>query len=288
MTGYGKGSAVTELYDIQVEIKSVNHRFLDLNFRIPTFLSGLEMKLRDVVKSGIARGSVTVFVNLTKKPEAQNIRNIDENIARLYTEMLNGLTQKLNIKGEVTLDILLKFNDIFAQTQKNEGDEDTIKAVMTALDEAIIDINKYRSLEGNELQNDLEIKLFELGQFVDEIEKHSKDAVQIQFDRLKERVDKFVDANSINKERLEHELVLISDKVDISEEIARLRSHIELFKKTLELDKPLGKTLNNITQELHREASTTSAKTNLTEISHISVKLKEVIENIREQVQNAE
>ena len=159
---------------------------------------------------------------------------------------------------------------------------------MSALDEAIIDINKYRDQEGNELNNDFDIRLFELGQFVDEIEKHSKEAVQIQYNRLKERVDKFVDANSINKERLEHELVLISDKVDITEEITRLRAHIELFKKTMESDKPLGKILNNIVQEMHREASTTSAKTNLTEISHISVKLKEVIENIREQVQNVE
>ena len=288
MTGYGKGSATTELYDIQVEIKSVNHRFLDLNFRMPSFLSGTEMKFRDVIKSGIARGSVTAFVNLTKKPTAQNIRAIDENIAKMYTDMLNNLKQKLGIKGEVTLDILLKFNDIFAQAQKDEGDDDTIKAVMSALDEAIIDINKYRDHEGNELNNDFDIRLFELGQFVDEIEKHSKDAVQIQYNRLKERVDKFIDSSSINKERLEHELVLISDKVDISEEITRLRAHIELFKKTMESDKPLGKILNNIVQEMHREASTTSAKTNLTDISHISVKLKEVIENIREQVQNVE
>jgi uncharacterized protein (TIGR00255 family) len=288
MTGYGKGSASTELYDIQVEVKSVNHRFLDLNFRMPSFLSGTEMKFRDVIKSGIARGSVTAFVNLTKKPAAQSIRAIDENIAQMYTDMLNNLKNKLSIQGEVTLDILLKFTDIFAQAQKDEGDDDTVNAVLSALDEAIIDINKYRDQEGNELNNDFDIRLFELGQFVDEIEKHSKDAVQIQYDRLKERVDKFVDANSINKERLEHELVLISDKVDISEEITRLRSHIELFKITMESDKPLGKILNNIVQEMHREASTTSAKTNLTEISHISVKLKEVIENIREQVQNVE
>ncbi|NOR45374.1 MAG: YicC family protein [Candidatus Delongbacteria bacterium] len=288
MTGYGKGSASTELYDIQVEIKSVNHRFLDLSFRMPSFLSGTEMKFRDVIKSGMARGSVTAFVNLTKKPAAQNIRAIDKNVAQMYTDMLNDLKQKLNLGGEVTLDILLKFNDIFAQPQKDEGDDDTVKAVLSALDEAIIDINKYRDLEGNELNNDFDIRLFELGQFVDEIEKHSKDAVRIQYDRLKERVDKFVDANSINKERLEHELVLISDKVDISEEITRLRAHIALFKKTMESDKPLGKILNNIVQELHREASTTSAKTNLTEISHISVKLKEIIENIREQVQNVE
>ena len=288
MTGYGKGSASTELYDIQVEIKSVNHRFLDLNFRMPSFLGGTEMKFRDAIKAGMARGSVTAFVNLTKKPAAQSIRAIDENVAKMYTNMLKNLKQELNLGGEVTLDILLKFNDIFAQPQKDEGDDETIIAIMSALDEAIIDINKYRDQEGNELNNDFDIRLFELGQFVDEIEKHSKDAVQIQYNRLKERVDKFVDANSINKERLEHELVLISDKVDITEEITRLRAHIELFKKTMESDKPLGKILNNIVQEMHREASTTSAKTNLTEISHISVKLKEVIENIREQVQNVE
>lgn len=288
MTGYGKGSAQTEIYDVQVEIKSVNHRFLDLNFRLPAFLAGTEMKLRDMIKSGMSRGSVTVFVNLTKKPEAQSIRNIDENVAKMYTKMLNDLKQKLNIQGEVTLDILLKFNDIFEQNQIAEGDEETIQAIISALKEAIIDVNKYRDHEGEELKNDFDIRLFELGQFVDEVEKHSKDAVQTQFNRLKERVDKFVDANSINKERLEHELVLISDKVDISEEITRLRAHIELFKNTMEADKPLGKILNNIVQEMHREASTTSAKTNLTEISHISVKLKEVIENIREQVQNVE
>lgn len=288
MTGYGKGSAQTELYDIQVEIKSVNHRFLDLNFRLPAFLAGIEMQLRDIIKSGIARGSVTVFVNLTKKPGVQNIRSIDESVARMYVEMLNGLKQKLNIDGEVTLDILLKFNDIFEQNQKTEGDEETIKAVMEALKDAIDDVNKYRDHEGEELKNDFDVRLFELGQFVDEVEKHSKEAVKIQYEKLKERVDKFVDVNSINKERLEHELVLISDKVDITEEITRLRAHVELFKNTMDSDKPLGKILNNIVQEMHREASTTSAKTNLTEISHISVKLKEVIENIREQVQNVE
>jgi len=146
----------------------------------------------------------------------------------------------------------------------------------------------YREKEGGNILIDLDSHLKDLESLINQTGDLAAKAAKLQFEKLLERLKNFTNLESFNKDRLEQELVLISDRVDISEEISRLRSHILLFNETLREEKAVGKILNNLSQEMHREASTISAKTNMTEISHLSVSMKEIIEIIREQVQNVE
>lgn len=287
MTGYGKSSVSSERSDIEIEVKSVNHRFLDLNFRMPQIFNDLEMKLREKAKKMIARGSVTVYINVNSKFTSERAKSVDIEAARAYKETLEKLRSELSIGQEISMDMILKFQDIFVQTDEKESG-DTPEKILEGFEKAVSDMLSYREKEGQNIFTDLSDHVDKLEKLVDEISKMAVDCSKIQFEKLMLRLKNFELQESFSKERLEQELVMISDRVDISEEISRLRSHISLFRETLEQDRPVGKTINNLTQEMHREASTISAKTNLTEISHISVGMKEIIEMIREQAQNVE
>ena len=254
MTGYGKSSDSSDNHDIQVEIKSVNHRFLDINFRMPSFLNELELRLRDRLKVLLSRGSLTVFVN---------------------------------VSGEIDLTLILKFSDVFDQTDERDN-ESTVTKVTECFERALSNMISYREKEGGNILIDLDSHLKDLESLINQTGDLAAKAAKLQFEKLLERLKNFTNLESFNKDRLEQELVLISDRGDISEEISRLRSHILLFNETLREEKAVGKILNNLSQEMHREASTISAKTNMTEISHLSVSMKEIIEIIREQVQNVE
>lgn len=287
MTGYGKSSVSSESSDIEIEVKSVNHRFLDLNFRMPQIFNDLEMKLREKAKKMISRGSVTVYINVNSKFASERVKSVDIEAARAYKEMLENLKKDLSVDQDITMDMILKFQDIFIQQESKESGE-TPEKILEGFEKAVNDLISYREKEGKNIYDDLSGHITSLENLVGEIAGMAGKCSIIQFDKLMTRLNNFELQESFSKERLEQELVMISDRVDISEEISRLRSHISLFRETLEQNRPVGKTINNITQEMHREASTISAKTNLTEISHISVGMKEIIEMIREQAQNVE
>ena len=201
--------------------------------------------------------------------------------------MLENLSRELGMENEFGLDTLLRFPDIF-DVKDNSLNKETEEEVVDCFKRAVESMIEYRIKEGENIYVDLVKKCSELKELVSRTNDLSKDAAQIQYEKLLSRLKSMTDVESLNKERLEQELVLISDRVDISEEITRLFSHIDLFAGTLQAENSSGKILNNLAQEMHREASTISAKTNLTDISHLSVKMKEIIETIREQVQNAE
>jgi len=287
MTGYGKSSDSSDNHDIQVEIKSVNHRFLDINFRMPSFLNELELRLRDRLKVLLSRGSLTVFVNVTAKPGSENIKKIDAGAAKAYKDSLENLKDELELSGEIDLNMILKFSDVFDQTDERDN-ESTVKKVTECFERALSNMIGYREKEGGNILKDLESHLKDLESLINQTGELAAKAAKVQFEKLLDRLKNFTSLESFSKDRLEQELVMISDRVDISEEISRLKSHILLFKETLREEKAVGKILNNISQEMHREASTISAKTNMTEISHLSVSMKEIIEIIREQVQNVE
>jgi len=286
MTGYGKSTGSSPDYEITVEIKSVNHRFLDLNFRMPSFLNELELKLRELIKTRVNRGSITVFVSLIPA-KGNKVKNIDTGSARAYKEALETMADDLGISHEIGLDTLLRFPEIF-DVKDNSLNEITESEIISCFLKAVDAMIDYREKEGANIYSDLLKNAGELKDLVSRTGELSKGAAKAQYEKLLNRLRSMTDIESLNKERLEQELVLISDRVDISEEITRLFSHIELFINSLDAEKASGKILNNLAQEMHREASTVSAKTNLTEISHLSVRMKEIIESVREQVQNAE
>lgn len=287
MTGYGKSSGETELYDIEVEVKSVNHRFTDINLKLPVFLQFMDLEYRKIIKSKINRGSVSVYINLSKKTVVDNIQKINKTIVAKYVDMFKEAGDELGV-ASVSWDVLVQLPGVFENNVVKAGDEKTAKMISELLIDALENLSKYREKEGANLKNNLEDHLQKITDILTEVKKHANEAVKIQFTKLQEKLSVLVDVNSLNKERLEQESVLIADKVDIAEELNRLDSHLKLFKDTMEQKIPTGQKLNFLAQEMHREANTISAKTNLTEISHCSVSLREVIEKIREQVQNIE
>ena len=287
MTGYGKSSASSDCYDIEVEIKSVNHRFLDLNFRMPSVFNETEMKLRERAKDLVSRGSLTIYVGITEKPGKEKIKKINFETAESYKRQLEELRDYLGFDQKIDMEMIMKFQDIY--DHRVILDEiDTHDKIMECFNDAAKELVAYREREGENIFRDIDLRINDLEFLVHQIGDLAKDCSKIQFEKLLARINNFSSSETFSKERLEQELVMISDRVDISEEISRLKSHIELFRETMNENRAVGKVINNITQEMHREASTISAKTNLTEISHISVKMKEIIEMIREQVQNVE
>jgi uncharacterized protein (TIGR00255 family) len=224
---------------------------------------------------------------VNSKFTSEKVKSVDFEAAKAYKGTLENLRRELSIDQEINMDMILRFQDIFVQAdEKDSGD--TPEKILEGFEKAVLDMLSYREKEGQNIYNDLSDHINNLEKLVDEIAGMAGDCSNIQFEKLMARLKNFELQESFSKERLEQELVMISDRVDISEEISRLRSHISLFRETLEQNKPVGKTINNLTQEMHREASTISAKTNLTDISHISVGMKEIIEMIREQAQNVE
>jgi len=237
----------------------------------------------------LSRGSVSVFINYIKKPVEGNIKKINESVLKTYMNMLSSCSEKYGIKGDISWETLLKFSDIFEISSVDEEEtKRELEALKSGFSAAIAKLIEHRAEEGAEVKKDLSGRVDDLENSVMSIKDISSDAAKIQFERLLERLNKYADSSSFDKERMEQELVILSDKVDISEEISRLEAHIKLFREALELDKPAGQKLNFIAQELHREANTTYSKTNLTDVSQISVAMKESIEKIREQVQNVE
>ena len=297
MTGFGKAVSESDKYELQVEIKSVNNRYLDLNFRIPSFLQQYEIKLRNEIKSRIARGSVSIFFSLTKKMSEENGNedpklnfNIDKITGIMSTLIKTSKDVGLDTKS-ITWDLILKNFDVTEKKKESDvDDEEFYKFMSSTIHESLDNLIDFRTKEGQALFDDIKVKITNLNEIVNNVKELAKDTAKLQFNKLKERLDKYADLSKFDQNRLEQELVIISDKVDIDEEITRLFSHIDLFLSTIENkdEKPVGQKLNFITQEMHREVNTISSKTSLTDISHLSVGMKEIIEKVREQVQNIE
>lgn len=300
MTGFGKAAAESDKFELQIEIKSVNNRYLDLNFRIPSFLQQYEINLRNEIKSKIGRGSISIFFSLVKKNSTEFIIDDDpklnfsnEKIIATFSKLIETSKIVGLDTNSITWDLILKHFDILAEKKKdtdNDDDKEFYKFLSTTIHDALDKLIDFRTKEGKSLFDDIGLKIQTLKETVLEVQKLSKNAAKTQFDKLKDRLDKYTDLSKFDKSRLEQELVIISDKVDIDEEIIRLFSHIDLFTNTIDdkIAKPVGQKLNFITQEMHREVNTISSKTSLTDISHLAVNMKEIIEKIREQVQNIE
>ncbi len=288
MTGYGRHKEIFEKYTISVELKSVNSRFLEIHSKLPQNLSYMELALKKEIKSSLHRGNIYLYINIQPDSESKNLYQIDENIVKHYLDRMRNIGKKLNIDGEIDWNTLFNFNDIIVAEEAENDEEALLADVLKTLKISLINLSKHRKAEGEQIEKVLFDFINRLAVIVDEISLNSKEAAQIQFKKLKERLDTYFSKEGVDNNRLEQEFAIICDKVDISEEIDRIHSHINLFKENLKKVGPIGQKLNFICQELNREANTIASKTNLAEISHLAVELKNVIEKIREQVQNIE
>lgn len=288
MTGYGHGKAESKGIRIAVEIRTVNGRFLEVIPRLPRSLALRENDVKELVRRKIARGKVNLLVTVERETDGTVPLRLNPQAARAYYRLLNDLRKAVRLRQTVKLEHLLQFSDIFEQQAVEETDEQEWRALQAALEDALADLTAMRAREGSQLEEDFRKRLDLLSERIDAIEAWSREQVPRERDRLRERIAQLVGDQHYDQTRLELELAILADKVDVTEECVRFRSHVKFFRQALEAEESAGRRLNFLIQELNREANTIGSKSNDTTIAHTVVGVKEELERIREQIQNIE
>lgn len=289
MTGFGEGRAERHGVEATVEMRSVNKRFMEVSIRMPRSLSGREAKVEARVKKAFERGRFNVQVKVEQAADEVLPIEVDPEAARGYTRLLEELRSAAGLNDSVRLEHLLTFSDVFTSVEEEEAvGEDAWPAIEAALEEAIEALRIMRREEGRALQQDLEARAAAIEEELEAVERQAPERIERRRAQLKERIDDLFGDERIAEERLEAEIALLADKLDITEECVRLRSHLDQFRQTLASDEPAGRKLKFLVQEIHREVNTIGSKANDAAISHRAVQMKEEVERIREQVQNVE
>ena len=289
MTGYGKGEYENELYRFTVEIKSVNHRYNDILVKMPRHISYLEDTIKKRVKEKISRGKVDVYINLEYINESAVDVKVDIPLAYSYKLALEDLRLKLNIDDNIRLNNILSMNEV-VKTERKAVDENLIEdSLLNSLHTAITNITQMREKEGEELKQDMLLKLGNIQNYLETIQERSPSVVMEHKEKLRERINELLDNSvAIDEDRLSNEVAFFADKSSIDEEIVRLKSHIKQFKSILDEEDSVGRKLDFLIQEFNREINTIGSKANDIIISKYVVELKAELEKIREQVQNIE
>jgi len=288
MTGYGKGFAENENARVTIEMKSVNHRYLDLNIKLPKKLNFLESLIRNKISESIFRGKVDVFITLNEHSDACYKVSINDIIAKEYFDSISAMATKLGIDNDLKASNIVRLPDVI-ELEETDSDEDELKSlVLSALSDCINQFIDARIAEGARLEEDLIAKMDEMLVLVDKLEKRSPVIIEEYKTRLTAKIHELLEDNHIDESRIAQEVTMYADKVCIDEEMVRLKSHVAETRSVFELDKEVGRKLDFLAQELNREANTILSKSTDVEIADIGITLKTLIEKVREQIQNIE
>lgn len=289
MTGFGQGRASSNGISLHMECKSVNNRFLDLTCRLPSSLQPKELALKEIVQSKVGRGSLNLMISIDRKESGQPKYAVNKNLAQGYKTLLEELRQAADIETPVTLSDLTAFDAIF---EARREDEETVELLweltQQATEEALDKLNEMRRQEGEQLKQDLlkRVALIEEAMIqINEITDGRSEELNTQ---LLQRIQNLVDDDQIDSDRLAMEVAILIDKLDITEEVIRLKSHIKFFREAIANQNEVGRRLKFLCQEMNREVNTMGSKANNAEISQLVVQAKESLEQIREQVLNIE
>lgn len=288
MTGYGRGEATRKGITVAVELRSVNSRFLEVTTRLPRSLSLRENEIKEIIRKKISRGKVNLLTTVERDTNGQLPLAVNVSAAKQYYKLLNQLRKTVKLKESVKLEHLLRFSEVLEQPVTEDVDEDEWDVTQKALDSALDDLARMRMNEGDELSKDFRARIAAIEQTLSRIEVLSKEQVPAARARLRERIQQILENETIDEGRLELELALLADRLDVTEECVRFRSHNKFFIAALDDKEPSGRKLNFLVQEMNREANTIGSKSSASEIAHLVVGVKEELEKIREQLQNIE
>lgn len=287
MTGFGRSKMTKDSFSVSVEVKTVNHRFTEFNIRMPRQFNKIEDKIKKKLISSIHRGRIEVFVTL----EGTGIINrkvlVDWDLLDQYVHSIEKIKQKYALEHGLSLQDLLTSEEIIHFEETETGDEDLEKLVLEAVEEAVLSVKQMREMEGKALEKDIITQLNSLQDVVNELTKNAPTVVNLYKDRLTKRIHEFV-GGQIDEARILTEVAIFADKVDINEELTRLKSHIKQFEGILTLSEPIGRKLDFLLQEMNREVNTIGSKANDSVIAKEVVEMKSILEKIKEQVQNIE
>lgn len=288
MTGFGRSEIVKGNRKISVEIKSVNHRYLEAGIKMPKKLNVFESRMRDLLKKYATRGKIDIFINYEDDSESQVNLKFNQNIADEYMAIFNNMSEKYNLKNDMTVGGLARFPEVITMDEVQEDEEELWHFIEEAMKAALEQFVNTRILEGENLKKDLLGKLDHMEELVAFVEKRSPEIMKKYRSKLESKVKELLGDTTIDESRIATEVIIYADKICVDEETVRLRSHIEHARKCLNEDGGIGRKMDFIAQEMNREANTTLSKANDIEISNAAIDLKTEIEKVREQIQNIE
>ena len=289
MTGFGRGAVVEDDFAVTVELKTVNNRFLDVSIRLSSEMQQLESTIKRLIANRLARGRVDVSLQFDRAEEISY--ELNRPLITGFLAAMKDMQQEFSLSGEPDLNVIARLPNVLI-TRRDEVSNEFVVAVETAIAAALDDLEKMRGNEGEMLGNELEFRLAEIEKRLGPIESEAANVGEEYRQRLTKRIGEMLAKSDsqieIDQSRLAQEVAYLADRSDISEEIARLRSHIEHFRGIMKEEKEVGKRLDFLTQELNREANTIASKTGNLTIKEHALSIKSEIEKIREQVQNVE
>ena len=288
MTGFGRCERVTSEYKISVEIKAVNHRYLDLGLKMPKKFNYFEAAIRTLLKSYIQRGKVDLFINYEDYTQGNLCLKYNPSLAAEYMDYFKRMEEAFGIPNDITVSRLAQFPEVLTMEQVPDDEEHLWEILSKALKEAAEQFVKSRELEGEHLREDLLGKLDHMTVLVDQVEERFPQILKEYQGRLEDKVKELLAAAAIDENRIAAEVIVYADKICVDEEMVRLRSHIEATRAELLAGGSVGRKLDFIAQEMNREANTILSKSTDVTIADTAIALKTEIEKIREQIQNIE
>lgn len=288
MTGFGRFETVTDSYKISVEMKAVNHRYLDLSIKMPKKFNYFEAGIRTLLKDYIQRGKVDVFISYEDYTEGRMCLKYNSGLAAEYMEAYGAMARQFGLPNTVTVTDLARCPEVLTMEQAPEDEEEMWKILSHAVRQASDRFVETRTLEGENLKKDLLGKLDYMETLVSEVEERSPQVLAEYRAKLEEKVRELLTGASVDENRIATEVTIFADKICVDEETVRLRSHIASTRKELDQGGSIGRKLDFIAQEMNREANTILSKANDLEISQRAIALKTEVEKVREQIQNIE
>ena len=288
MTGFGRCEVLKDSRKFTVELKSVNHRYLDVNIRMPKKLNFFETSIRTLLKSYADRGKVDIFITYEDLSQSQVSVNYNAALAAEYLKYLNQMAEEFSLDNDVRVSTLSRYPEVFTMEECSEDEDELWNGLKEALEGAFSQFVEMRTKEGERLKEDILLKLDLLSEQIRFIEERSPQIIAEYRTKLEEKMRELLEDTQIDDNRIAAEVILFADKICTDEEVVRLKSHIQHMKETLEESNGIGRKLDFIAQEMNREANTILSKANDLDISNRAISLKTEIEKIREQIQNIE
>lgn len=288
MTGFGRCEVSDENRKFTVEMKAVNHRYLDVSIKMPKKFGFFESSIRNVMKNYVQRGKVDVFIAYEDYTENNVCVRYNHDLAKEYMKYLNQMAEEFGMENDVRVSGLSRYPEVFAMEEQTIDEEEIWKLLEKAVKGACEQFVQARMSEGENLKTDLLVKLDDMQKHVNFIEERSPEIVSEYRKRLQEKVQEMLQDTKFDEARIVTEVTIFADKICVDEEIVRLKSHIESMKNCLLEGGSIGRKLDFIAQEMNREANTTLSKANDLALSNTAIELKTEIEKVREQIQNIE
>ena len=287
MTGYGKGTSNSEIGEVSIELKTVNHRFRDISTRLPMGLSAFESVIKKEMEAFISRGKIDAFIGFETSQDTK-LFEVNLPVARGYHDALTKLQKEFNLKDDISLSQMASVRDVIKAKDLEIDQNELKKLILTALRQALISLDDMRKIEGKTLGSDIKNRLLLIRNISKKVEAKQPELAKHYMAKLKKRINELTEEVNLDEARIIQEVAIMAEKSDVTEETVRLDSHIKQFEELLSTEGPVGRKLDFLIQEMNREVNTIGSKSGDSELSRGVVDMKAEIERIREQVQNIE